>query len=144
MIQWVKTHTEDIDISIFLAYEGYSYWEGVTLEDWWCLWFSSRGFQNLPRPKPLCYEISQTHMRRSSCLVGGCHPLGWRRKGLPHVGTSQQLLQLTFGSWSKRPALSGVNIKWWTFSSRAALYFCCQTDSRNTSASPDWYSQTLV
>lgn len=31
MTQWVKTHTEDIDVSILLAYEGYSYWEGVTL-----------------------------------------------------------------------------------------------------------------
>lgn len=33
MTQWVKTHTEDIDVSILLAYERYSYWEGVTLED---------------------------------------------------------------------------------------------------------------
>lgn len=67
-------------------------------------------------------------------------PWGWGIKGSPPVGVSQQLLWLTFGPRSKRPALSGVNIKWWTFSSHAALYFGCQTDSRNTSAGADRYN----
>lgn len=92
-------------------------------------------------PKSTLLWDSQRHAR-SSCLVGGCYPPGWRRKGLSPVSASQQLLQLTFGPWSKGPALSGVNIKWWTFSSRAALYFCCQTDSRHISAGSDWYSDT--
>lgn len=89
------------------------------------------------RPPPILpkgFMISSQHApweiqadTHGSCLAGGCCLPGGGRKGWFLVGATQHLLLLTFGPWSKRPALSGVNIKWWTFSSRAALYFCCQT-----------------
>lgn len=114
--------------------------QGATENDSECLRLSSpEHFQNPPTKIHSAMRFSCAAPDWQEAAV----PPGWRRKGLSLVSASQQLLQLTFGPWSKRPALSGAYIKWWTFSSCAALYFRCQTDSRNI-AGPYWYSQMLV
>lgn len=116
-------------INSLMDLQGYSVCVCVcqsTLEKGTFLLLSSQEeFRKYP-PNPLCYEISEHTRRAAPAWREAAVPLGRRRKGSPPVGAPQQLLRLTFGPWSKRPALSGVNIKWWTFSSRAALYLAAK------------------
>lgn len=63
-------------------------------------------------PQSLC-ELSKPTGGAAPASRHAASPRGGEEK--EHLAL-QQMLYLTFGPGSKRPALSAVNIKWWTFS----------------------------